>query len=77
MNNEIGIKILDLLYKKWFKDYSNGISFQTFISKLSYTENEIYQTLEILLSNWIVEKNQIGWYVITHSGIDLYEETLF
>jgi len=76
MNNEIAMKILELLYEQWFKDYLNGISIYTLISKVAYSENEILQTLEALENNYFVGKNQVGWYVITISGIDIYEENL-
>lgn len=76
MNNELAYEILNLCYEQWFKDYLIGISIQTFISKLSYPQNEILKTLEILQNRWIVEKDDIGGYIITVSGIDIYEENL-
>jgi len=76
MNNELAIRILEALNEQWFKDYLNGIPFQLFQSKFSEAPNEILQTLEALENSYLIKRNDIGWYVITTAGIDVFEENL-
>jgi hypothetical protein len=77
MRQEIQRKILGVLYEKWFKNHSEAaLSLQSLISQLDLVENEASQSVEILLSNALVKKNNISWYVITFCGIDTYEENL-
>jgi hypothetical protein len=73
---ELQLKILGLLYEQWFKDYIAGVSVQHLVSKLGREENDISQSLEILESGALAQKNKTGSYIITDYGIDTYEENL-
>ena len=53
-----------------------GVSVLHLVSKLGGEENDISQSLEILESNALAQKNRTGSYIITNYGIDIYEESL-
>jgi hypothetical protein len=70
------VRIVELLYGEFFKSNIAGLAIQNFMMTLDIPENKLYPELEILESNWFIQKNQINRYVITVSGINKYEELI-
>jgi hypothetical protein len=70
------VRIVELLYAEFFKSNIAGLAIQNFMMTLDIPENKLYPELEILESNWFIQKNQINRYVITVSGINKYEELI-
>lgn len=69
-------KIVELLYEEFFKSNIAGLSVHDFMRTVDIPENKLYPELEILASKWFITKNQYARYVLTISGINLYEEYL-
>jgi Swt1-like HEPN len=76
MQVDLQVKILELLYGEWFKSNIAGLSVQALTSNTVSSENEIYTALGILEAGWLIQKNDLSWYVITIGGVDRYEEML-
>ena len=73
---ELETKILGILYEQWWRDPIMGCAKQTICETVNTEENRVGQALQILESQWYVERD-IRWYKITTpSGIEAYEEVL-
>ena len=46
------------------------------MEELKATETDLYQALELLETYYLIERDDMGWYKITISGIDKYEGAL-
>ena len=76
MSAGIQHKLLELLYEKWYTNYITGSSINDLIQLSNCAQNEVNQALEILDSQALVQRNRLGWYIITVYGMDYYEITL-
>ena len=73
MSNEVLVRVLELFYESWFKDYVVGFSKQDLNRETGYEENQINQAVEFLESKGLIYNNNPRRYVITTYGIEKRE----
>ena len=70
-------EILGILYKKWWHDTVIGYTEKKICEKVKADENRVSQALQILESQYYIDRGNYMWYKITSpSGIEAYEEVL-
>jgi hypothetical protein len=81
IEDDIAVKVLQLIYASWFKDFYEGLAIEDVIANTkndisTATDNQIKQVVGSLQTNGLVIEDDIPRYKITASGIDIYEESL-
>lgn len=70
-------EILGILYKKWWHDTVIGYTEKKICEKAKADDNRVSQALQILESQYYIDRGNHMWYKITSpSGIEAYEEVL-
>jgi hypothetical protein len=73
MGNEVLVRVIELFYENWFKDYVVGFSKQDLIRETGYELNQINQAVEFLENKGLIYNNNPRRYVITTYGIEKRE----
>ena len=71
----LATKILGVLYEKYFQNYIIGVLWRNMDTIVEGDKNEISKAVQLLENEYLIENNE-GWYRVTHSGIDKYEDVL-
>jgi len=73
MTNEVLVRVLELFYDSWFKDYVVGFSKLDLIRETDYGKDQINLAVEFLERKGLIYKNNPRRYVITTYGIEKRE----